>query len=332
MSFVNLRKVVYFNFRTLQGLHQIEFAKNGLVAIKGVNLDTKGRSGAGKTNVILGIAYLFGHCPHPANTLQYWYDEAPFYVEGHFDTSDGPAVLVRGAKGMSMQVGAEKKLTGSKAVEERLDRLCGVRGDLREILTYRDQKKPQKFLGMKDTELKEFLALVLGLTDLDKQIDASTKKLSLLEKQVVADAGALKTWEDVRGDRKDVWTELPPAGVSWQLERQVADAAASIEVSRKVEGDVYAQLMEARKQEEAAARAAGMSNAKDVEYKKSVLESIRAKLLQPFETYKGEELRLLKLIEDANGYIADLNEADNKRYVEHRKKLEEIGRCCLKEV
>lgn len=154
MSSVSIRYLELFNFRSFRGKHRIEFPETGLLNLRGI-------SGAGKTNVLLAIAFVFRYCRLPAKALQCWADEEGFYVECGLSTGD---VVRRGAGGVSIG-----KLRGTTA-EDRLDRICGVDKKLRELLTYKDQVAPKRVLSMEDKQLKEFLVQVLGIEKLDEAI------------------------------------------------------------------------------------------------------------------------------------------------------------------
>ncbi len=197
MNRVALRRLTLYNFRSFQGEHAISFPDSGLVIVRGNNRDTGGDSGAGKTNVLLAIAYLFGFCRHSAKALQCWYDDTPFYAEAVLDTPEGEVTIRRGAKGLSIG-----KLRG-KSAEEKLDAMCGVPTDLREALTYRDQIRPLRFLAMKDKEMKEFLFQVLGLGSLEQEIAQRTKLLGELERQASFDEQQIKIWEESVAGRLD---------------------------------------------------------------------------------------------------------------------------------
>jgi DNA repair exonuclease SbcCD ATPase subunit len=187
---VRLRRLVLTNFRSFKGRHVIDFPERGIVIVRGNNHDTRGDSGAGKTNILLAIAYAFGFCPYSQKDLQCWYDDEPMVVEVYMDTDEGEAVLVRGDK-LALKVGDEKAVKGSaKAVEARLDQLCGVNAKLREAVTYRDQVNPIRFLDMRDSDLKQFLVQVLRLEGLEREIDVRTKTLTTL-KEAVSQAQAL---------------------------------------------------------------------------------------------------------------------------------------------
>lgn len=175
MASLSIRSLYLFNFRSFSGKHVITFPDKGLVILRGENRDTRGDSGAGKTNVLLALAYVFGYCRHSAKALQCWYDDEPMYVQVNMTGPEGDFCIKRGIKGLT--IGKRK----GKDAEKELDRLCGVPTELREILTYRDQVKPKRFLDMRDGALKKFLTQVLQLHGLDKEIDAADKLLTELD-------------------------------------------------------------------------------------------------------------------------------------------------------
>lgn len=168
MGSITLRSLTLYNFRSFLGLHRIVFPAKGLVILRG-------DSGSGKTNILLALAYAFGYCRHSARALQCWFDDDDMYVEVELDTPEGVVTIRRGIKGIA--IGKQK----GKAAEAILDKLCGVPTELREILTYRDQVRPKKFLDMRDTALKQFLTQVLQLHGLDKEIDKAEELLGGLE-------------------------------------------------------------------------------------------------------------------------------------------------------
>jgi hypothetical protein len=172
---ISLLSLTLYNFRSFCGKHVLTFPAKGLVILRGENRDSRGDSGAGKTNVLLALAYAFGYCRLSAKALQCWHDDDPMYVEVELDTPEGAVTVRRGIKGISIG-----KVKG-RAAEAMLDKLCGVPTDLREILTYRSQVKPKKFLDMRDTALKQFLTQVLQLHGLEKEIDAASDLLDELE-------------------------------------------------------------------------------------------------------------------------------------------------------
>ena len=186
MARISLKRLEINNFRSLKGKHTIVFPDKGLVQVKGSNLDTGGQSAAGKSNVLLAISYLFDFCPHPAAALQNWDTEEPMQVVGYLATEKGEVAITRAAGHISIS-GAVECSGSAKAVHKAVDVLCGVPAELREILSYRDQRAPRKFLSMKDVEKKEFLVQVLPeLGKIEKEIELRSKAVSGLEKDVLA--------------------------------------------------------------------------------------------------------------------------------------------------
>lgn len=179
MKSIRLRSLVLHNFRSFVGTHRIDFDETGLVILKG-------RSGYGKSSILMAITYALGIAPYSAKDLQSWHSEEPMWVELHLDTHEGPAVLRRGDKKTSLTVNEETVKGAVKAVEDRLDALCGVNKDLRRALTYREQDAPSLFMTMKDSEQKEFLTNVLGLDWLEEEIETRTEALSKLRSEVEA--------------------------------------------------------------------------------------------------------------------------------------------------
>lgn len=190
MNRVKLKKLIIQDFRTLAGRHEIVFQDNGLVAIKGKNLETGGSSNSGKSNVLKALAFLFKICPHPATECQNWHTESPMLVEGVFDTNEGEVVLRRGSE-LSITVAGKKVSGAAKAVEAKLDEITGVSAPIREALTYRDQRWPKSILAMKDTELKKFLTQVLGLEALEADVAAAGKRVQAAMDQVELKNGAM---------------------------------------------------------------------------------------------------------------------------------------------
>jgi chromosome segregation ATPase len=227
MGRIALRRLTLNNFRSFKGLHTLDFPESGLVILRGENRDTGGDSGAGKTNVLLALAYVFGYARYGAPALQSWFDEAPMYVEVDLDTPEGPVTVRRGIKGISIG-----KIKG-KPAEAKLDQLLGVPTDLREILTYRDQVKPKKFLSMGDTALKEFLVEVLQLHGLEAEIEAAIKLLGELAKKCEAASAFLFNTQQDHERRQNELQPFHPEDTS-ALEGQLG--RAHVEVSRLSSG------------------------------------------------------------------------------------------------
>lgn len=328
MGRVRIRKLVLHNFRSFKGRHELEFPESGLVILRGENRDTRGDSGAGKTNVLLAIAYAFGFCPIPVKALQCWYTDEPMLVEVYLDTADGPAILTRGAK-LTITIGGHLYKGSAKAVEAKLDELCGVQADLREALTYRSQRKPRKFLNLdlkpaeRDAAMKDFLVQVLHLEVLDKEVDRAAKALSPLESQGKVAAAQLSVAEAAlfQAQADPMLTHQPVATV--HLHAAMMGANARVE---KLAG----QLQEANAQrvQEArhAARRADEANTK-VDGQITLLEAraalVRGELIGP-QVDHIELNRLGDLADRARDHLRTVQAADDAAHAAYDAKTNEL--------
>lgn len=313
MGRVSLRRLVLNNFRSFEGRHVIDFPVSGTFIIRGRNLDTRGDSGAGKTNILLAIVYAFGFCPYSAKDLQCWHTEKPMSVEVHMDTDVGKAVLVRGDK-LSILVGSETVKGSAKAVEARLDQLCGVGDKLREAVTYRDQVEPKKFLSMKDTELKEFLVRVLRLDVLEKEIKARTEELGNLKESASGSEAVLQAFgAEVEQRRQEVVVFVAEDEVGLEaahitaLQKQVAvteklavTRESIVLEQRRVAGEVDASLVE---------------GAERLSVMRSELQSLaNAAAVVPTEPEKTEEwTRLSRLLQECELHVGKLEAEEQEK-------------------
>lgn len=158
----------------------------GLVGIRGHNIDTGGSSGAGKSSIAYAICFAFGLLkpPYTAERLQSNKTKTKMQVEVELESDEGAVVLKRG-KITSIKVGDEREITGSiNEVDKRLYKLIGLTPDMLRALTFRQQKKPGLFLAMKDVQKKEFFSQLLGLEEVEKQIDLAVPRSNQLKSEV----------------------------------------------------------------------------------------------------------------------------------------------------
>jgi DNA repair exonuclease SbcCD ATPase subunit len=192
MSRVHIQKVTVEGFRAfVERQSTAELPSRGLIGIRGRNLDTNGSSGAGKSSVAYAICYALGllKAPYTAAKLKSKWAKVPMQVELELE-ADGVPVLLKRGKVTSIQVGDEPEVAGSvEAVEERLARLVGLDTELLRALTFRAQKRPGLFLTMKDGAKKEFLSALLGLQEVEKQIEEAVPRGN----QLKAEAEKLET-------------------------------------------------------------------------------------------------------------------------------------------
>lgn len=182
-------------FRSFVDRTVINFPESGLSAIKGLNKDTGGSSGSGKTSIILGINYALGICHLPATGLQSWLTDKPMSVELCLDTSLGEVVISRGGKLAMMIDGAPVK-GGAAAIEDRLQNILGLSPELLEALTYRRQMTRGQFLSKTNSEKQSFLTLLLGLEKFETAAELTQKTIGQLEPVIemrLADITRLET-------------------------------------------------------------------------------------------------------------------------------------------
>lgn len=241
MAKVSLKRLVLNNFRSFKGRHELDLPERGLVILRGA-------SGAGKTNVLLALAYAFGFCSLAVKDLQCWSDEDPVYVEVTVSTAGGDVTFRRGAKGLSLG-----RLRG-KSAEAKLDEICGVPQALREALTYRDQVNPQLFMGMTDPDKKRFLVNVLKeLQQAERDLAARSKSFSSLERVREEDAAAVAQAEE-RVAREAV-DPFVPEDMSL-AEEELRDLLSRRDEAAELSRDMEARAIALGEEEEAEALAA----------------------------------------------------------------------------
>lgn len=158
--------------------------ERGLGLIRGVNHDTGGSSGAGKTTLALAVAHALKFCHYPSTALQSWLTDTKMQVRLDLELPDGRAVVLKVGKETSVQVEGEPEVKGSAvAVQEKVQSLTGLAPELLKHLTYRPQKTPGLFLSMTDSEKKEFLSTLLGLEELEGLAETATKRANEIQKQ-----------------------------------------------------------------------------------------------------------------------------------------------------
>jgi DNA repair exonuclease SbcCD ATPase subunit len=125
----------------------------------------------------MGIAYALGYSPYPATELKSWYGELPLCVTASLTgTKEGDAFISRGST-TSLTTDKGGMIKGASAVNAELPKLLGMDTDLLAALTYRPQKTPGLFLSKTNSEIQEFLTILLGLRKFEEAIEASGEKV-----------------------------------------------------------------------------------------------------------------------------------------------------------
>lgn len=193
--FIKLKKLKFKALRSFVDEQEIDLPERGLLGIIGLNRDTNGSSGAGKSNLHLSISNAFGYCPIPGTALQSWLTDTKFSNQVTFEVPKGTATVRRGSK-TSIDIDGQE-FEGGKVTESKISELIPIPLDVLELLTLRSQKSHGSFLSLPDGEKKEFLSKVLSLKTFEAQIDNSNKKITELEKYIATTEGTLRALGDV---------------------------------------------------------------------------------------------------------------------------------------
>lgn len=180
MPNTRLKSITVKAFRSFAEESTVHFPETGMMLFKGLNADTGGSSGSGKSSLLLAISYLFGFCRFPATALQSWLTDEPMEVMGVVQVPDGELVISRGQK-LGLTLNGVRVPGSAKQLEEKISQLVGLAPPLLAALTYRGQKQPGLFLDKSDGEKKEFLTVLLDLGRFETAIKKSQARSKDLE-------------------------------------------------------------------------------------------------------------------------------------------------------
>lgn len=150
-----------------------------LVQVDGMNNNTGGSSGAGKTTLFLALDFLFGINDVPNNLLKSRLTENGLNVQGIFDFDGKQLTITRGKK---LRIDLDGELTegSSKLAEEKLDSILAIPRDLFRKMLHKRQKEGGFFLKMTPKEINEFLMNCLNLSHFKVKIEIIEKKIKEL--------------------------------------------------------------------------------------------------------------------------------------------------------
>lgn len=177
-----LRSLQLEALRSIREALEFKFPERGLVLIKGKNLDTGGSSGAGKTNLFLGISLALGYCPFPGTELQSWDTDQKYRVKLELGRPDkDPLTVVRSSAGGS--VGAEKMAKPAQALLQSY--LGGLDAEMLRLLTYAQQDDQKDFLSLDPKGKFDFLSQMFPeIANLEKVGEKAEKIAAQAEAQL----------------------------------------------------------------------------------------------------------------------------------------------------
>ena len=177
MEPIKLKSLSLQGFRSFEAKSTLTFPDSGLILFEG-------SSGAGKSTVLMGIAYALGYSPYPATELKSWHDSVPMEVSASLSgTTEGDVNVVRGTTTALYTEKGDTK--GASAVNAKLPVLLGMNTELLSALTYRPQKTPGLFLSKTNSEMQDFLTTLLDLGKYETAIEASQEKVKELQSKYI---------------------------------------------------------------------------------------------------------------------------------------------------
>jgi DNA repair exonuclease SbcCD ATPase subunit len=227
MNLIKLKQLTISNFGPFVGDHVIDFTTSGLTLVKGRVQETSDGSGAGKSMVLNGLAYLFGGCPYPGTQLQSWFSEETPSSSVVIETGCGEITIKR-HDGLVITGGQYKDKLKGKAAEAELDNIFGMDEKSRGVVTYRGQRKPGLFLSMPDAEKKSFLAKLLNLEVYERLERAAKEKAESLQGDVgtadfeyIVVNGSLKEAKEKLSEAETNCPEIPDSSLINEYKQKI---------------------------------------------------------------------------------------------------------------
>lgn len=165
--------------------------KSNLIQVNGINNNTGGSSGSGKSTVFHALDYLLGINETPATALQNRKQKDSIYVSAIFD-KDGKLFRIERSKKKGLclftinQDAEDPIVTGStKVAEEKLDEVLGLPKELCSKLIHKRQSEGGFFLNLRPKEIYEFLAKCLDLQHYNNKILELTQKSKQFDQDLI---------------------------------------------------------------------------------------------------------------------------------------------------
>jgi len=193
-------------FRSIRDKQEIDINALGRATrIAGVNNDTGGDSGAGKTSVAEAIDYLFNVSSIPATVLKCRESTGPIEICGTFLNEKSEEIVIkRNSKdGVSVSINNELVEGLSTIVEEKIDELISIPRKIFRKMYHKKQKESGFFLKLTPKESWNFLNQACGLGEwqiklekLDIRVKELKDLLSKKEYEISVDKDSLKDLEE----------------------------------------------------------------------------------------------------------------------------------------
>jgi DNA repair exonuclease SbcCD ATPase subunit len=150
----------------------ITFPESGLLLFMGP-------SGSGKSSIFMAISHALGYSPYSGTELQSWLGDEKLEVKLGLGTEKGDVKVVRGPK--SYIEGAAENTVGASNLTPAIHRITGLSTELLSALTYRPQGTAGLFLSKTNSEMQDFLSVLLGLNKFDEAVEKAQEKVKSLD-------------------------------------------------------------------------------------------------------------------------------------------------------
>jgi DNA repair exonuclease SbcCD ATPase subunit len=325
MAIARLRQLQIRNFRTFEHARLEELPQTGLVLVRGKNLDTGGHSGAGKSNLLLSLAYAFDYCPVPATLLQRD-GTKDMQVRLVLQKGDVQAQVSRGNKtefGIDDGNGVKIVKGGVGAVQKAIDEFVGLSPKLLQALTFRGQNERSLFLAATDQEKKEFLTLAIPeLTKFEVVAEQAEEKAKSELENLERLRAALKVAVEMRDQAQQAVPAEPHVELA-DTAKAVQDAQALV---RSIASDVEVARA-AKDRAELTFKSVQAENEKTIaRWRSSMLAALKEVELRTFVSDDSKLREQQELQRECNARLAELKNTDAARLATIQETILDINR------
>lgn len=215
----------------------IKLPKSGMVLINGIALDTGISSGCGKSTIPIAVAQSLDCCDIPATVLKSRYGGKQYVRSRLTDDSTGDVYDVIRSPKLSLKVNGEDKGSG-KAAEDKFREIIRASSDLIKSLTYRQQREKGQFLTRTDSQNKEFLSALLGLSALEEASDSLASEafrfsteVGNLRSQIASSETTIATLASAKAQIPDAETRYSAAQQRYSL---LSGATSQGDIQQKI--------------------------------------------------------------------------------------------------
>jgi DNA repair exonuclease SbcCD ATPase subunit len=169
------------NFRSFKERATVRFPERGALLVSGKYDASSASSGSGKSSLLMAMAYALGFCSIPATDLKSW-GAKNLYVRLILTDGQHEYEIVRDPK---LKIFGPGIAVDGTAAEEWLIKFLNTTPDFAKVLTYRPQREPGIFLNATDSEKKEMLSKLLGLSKLEEAYDRIKAQLNTAASEIL---------------------------------------------------------------------------------------------------------------------------------------------------